>query len=386
MVPRFSVSPNAANRDADARHHLLRRPDVRRLAKFAGYNLLVWGGIALLFTIQASSRIGWSDAFGRSLLITLLGFAPYALLTPIVARIASKFPFTPESRLPSTIAHVSTALWFVLITGLLMGAIDWIAGRTDDTLVSSMLLGVFQYIAIDALIYGLIATFFLMLGYARQWQEHSVAAAVLRSELAEARLNALTSRLQPHFLFNTLNAIAALVRDEPRRAERLLARLSDLLRQALRDAEQSEVTLENELSFVEKYAEVQETRFGPRLNVAFDIDPDVLSAKVPPLLLQPIVENAFRHGLAPRSGTGSIRVRAEEQQDRLHLSVIDDGIGLPPSGVQDGVGLRTTRARLRQLYGEDFHFALTAPANGGVGAHCTIVLPLRRHGTPLPPA
>ena len=380
---RFSVSPTAENRDSATRTHSLRRIDARRVAKFAAYNVLVWGGIAFLFAIQASSRIGWSQPFGSSLLITLLGFAPYALLTPIVARIASKFPFTPESRLPSTIAHISTALWFVLITGLLMGGVDWIAGRTNDTLVASMLLGVFQYIAIDAVIYGLIATFFLMLAYARQWQEHSVAAAVLHSELAEARLNALTSRLQPHFLFNTLNAIAALVREEPRRAERLLARLSDLLRQALRDAEQSEVTLENELSFVEKYAEVQETRFGPRLNVAFDIDPEVLSAKVPPLLLQPIVENAFRHGLAPRSGTGSIWVRAEEQEDRLHLSVTDDGIGLPPAGVQDGVGLRTTRARLRQLYGEDFQFALTAPANGSGGALCTIVLPLRRHGAPL---
>jgi two-component system LytT family sensor kinase len=376
-VRRFSVSRNAADRDADARTHPPRRFDVRRVAKFAGFNLLAWGGIAFLFAIQASSRLGWSQPFSRSLLNALLGFAPYALLTPIVARVASKFSFTPESRFPSTIAHGVSALWFVLITGLIMGAVDWSAGHLEGTLLASMFLGVFQYIAINAVIYGLIATFFLVRAYARHVQEHSIAAAVLHSELAEARLNALTSRLQPHFLFNTLNAIAALVREDPRRAERLLARLSDLLRHALRDAEQSEVTLENELSFVEKYAEVQETRFGPRLNVAFDIDPDVLSAKVPPLLLQPIVENAFRHGLAPRSGSGSIWVRAQEQEDRLLLSVTDDGIGLPPAGVQDGVGLRTTRARLRQLYGEDFQFDLTGPARGG--ALCTIILPLRRH-------
>ena len=129
------MSRNPANRDADARTDPPRRFDARRLATFAGFNLLAWSGIAFLFAIQASSRLGWSQPFSRSLLNSLLEFAPYAILTPMVARIASKFHFTPESRNASTIAHSASAMWFVLITGLLMGAVDWFAGQFEGTLM-----------------------------------------------------------------------------------------------------------------------------------------------------------------------------------------------------------------------------------------------------------
>ena len=215
----------------------------------------------------------------------------------------------------------------------------------------------------------------MALVYAREALETRAMSQRLQGQLAEARLHVLTAQLQPHFLFNTLNAIAALVRDDPTLAERLLARLSELLRHSLRDGTDAETTLESELSFLEKYLEVQEARFGPRLAVTFQVDPALLDAKVPRLILQPLVENAIRHGIAPRSGPGAIQVSASQDGDRVRLSVLDDGLGLAGK-LSEGIGLRSTRERLRQLYGDDQHFTLARAPHGGTS--CTLSLPLRR--------
>ena len=350
-----------------------------RVTRFIALNLATWAAIAFVFAIQASSRSSWRQPFDSALGHTLLGFSPYALLTPVVALIALRYRFLPGKRGSSVMVHAGALVAFVFVAGALMGFVEWLPSgpRDEQTPGHAAWNAIFQYMGFHAVIYGLIASAFLVWAYSRQWQERSVAAAQLQAELAEARLHAVTSQIQPHFLFNTLNAIAALIREEPAKAERLVMRLSDLLRQALRNTEQSEVPLENELAFVEKYAEVQETRFGPRLHVTFDVGADVLDAKVPPLILQPIVENAFRHGVGPRAGAGSILVSARRDGERLRLQVSDDGSGVPAQ-VTDGVGLRTTRARLRQLYGEDFQFVLARIPEGGT--LCSIVLPLRENG------
>jgi LytS/YehU family sensor histidine kinase len=211
---------------------------------------------------------------------------------------------------------------------------------------------------------------------AHSWEsrQRAVAAATYARQLAEARLHVLSAQLQPHFLFNALHAISALVWEDPARADRLLARLSDMLRLTLRSGTRVETTLAEEVALLQRYAEIQEARYGDRLRVSFEVDARVRAALVPRLILQPLVENAIRHGVTRRITPGQVEVRAWEGGGRLNLTVRDDGVGLGTT-VREGVGLSITRARLRQLYGGEQRFAL-APAPGG-GAVCTLSIPLR---------
>lgn len=220
--------------------------------------------------------------------------------------------------------------------------------------------------------------------YARRMRE--------REELlARAELRHLKAQLHPHFLFNTLNAISAYVRAEPDTAVQMIARLSTLLRHALQRAGTQEVSLEEELSIVAAYVDIEQLRFDDRLRVVWQVAPDTLGATVPHLLLQPLVENAIRHGLAPLSRTGTVEIRTERRGASLHLSVRDDGVGMDaarhaasmlPSPIarddltaSSGVGLRNTQARLQQLYG-DAH-RLTLDAREPQGLDVSIILPFR---------
>jgi LytS/YehU family sensor histidine kinase len=172
--------------------------------------------------------------------------------------------------------------------------------------------------------------------------------------LARAKLDALRMQLQPHFLFNAMNSIAELTHRDVEAAEKMLTNLSDLLRLTLETSGEHELPLRRELQFVESYLAVEHARFGERLRFQFDVADDTLAAMVPAFLLQPLVENAVRHGLAPRNAPGLIVVAARKLGKVLHLSVSDDGVGLPaekPSRV--GIGLANTHARLRELYGSE---------------------------------
>ncbi|MEO8018535.1 MAG: histidine kinase [Pseudomonadota bacterium] len=218
--------------------------------------------------------------------------------------------------------------------------------------------------------------------YAR-FQER--AQALLRSDLrtsqletqvAQARLGALKAQLQPHFLFNTLNAIVVLVRQQKGQlAEETLARFSDLLRAVLADMDAQEVTLARELEYLKLYLSIEQLRFSDRLSVDIDVDPELLDAAVPHMGLQPIVENSIRHGVGQRATPGIISIRAQRVGDALHVEVRDDGHGFSAPGAAGGLGLglANTRARLRQLYGEASELR-TENAPGG-GALVTMILP-----------
>jgi len=218
--------------------------------------------------------------------------------------------------------------------------------------------------------------------YAR-FQER--AQAVLRSDLrasqletqvAQARLGALKAQLQPHFLFNTLNAIVVLVRQRKgQQAEETLARFSDLLRAVLADMDVQEVTLARELEYLKLYLSIEQLRFSDRLRVDIDVDPELLDAAVPHMALQPIVENSIRHGVSQSSAPGVISIRAERVVDALHVIVQDDGPGFAAPGVPGGLklGLANTRARLKQLYGDAAELRTgSAPAGGAL---VTMILP-----------
>ncbi|HUQ83583.1 MAG TPA: histidine kinase [Gemmatimonadaceae bacterium] len=210
--------------------------------------------------------------------------------------------------------------------------------------------------------------------YATNWQERlatSFSRATeereqLEARLARAQLQSLRLQLHPHFLFNTLNTINALIGTDRHAAERVVSGLSELLRMSLSSASEQEVTLAKELELLAHYIEIQQIRFQDRLTVTFRIAPDVRHALVPNLMLQPLVENAIRHGIAPRAARGNVVVSAARSAERLELSVVDDGVGENPRREhRDGVGLGNTRARLLSLYGADHRFEAASAASGG---------------------
>lgn len=200
-------------------------------------------------------------------------------------------------------------------------------------------------------------------------------AAELETSLARARLDALAKEVQPHFLFNTLNGIAALVRDDPRTAEAMLVKLGDMLRITVDSVNDGEIPLGEELARLQLYIDLQRMRFGVRLTVDICAEPAALDALVPAMLLQPLVENALVHGLAGRPGPGAVHVGARLRDGVLHLTVVDDGIG-PPARVRESTGLGNSRTRLRGLHGERARLTL-APRPDGTGTLVTVELPYR---------
>src|SRR5262249_40870931 len=191
--------------------------------------------------------------------------------------------------------------------------------------------------------------------YCQKYRERELRASQLAARLAQAQLQLLKMELHPHFLFNTLHSISALIHTDPERADRMLTRLGDLLRLTLENSGTQEVCLNQELDFIQTYLEIEQVRFGPRLSVQRQIDPDVLGARVPYLILQPLVETASRQGIAPSRQPGQVGMGARRVGKRLWLQVWDTGPGLSdeftPPPLRRGIGLTNTRARLQQLYG-----------------------------------
>jgi two-component system, LytTR family, sensor kinase len=220
----------------------------------------------------------------------------------------------------------------------------------------------------------------LAIYYARDARSKQLQASKLQARLAEAQLDVLRMQLHPHFLFNTLNTVSALMHRDVQAADRMLALLGDLLRDSFEKIGAQEVSLKQELGFLEKYLEIEKTRFRDRLSVETAIDPETLDAELPNLMLQPLVENAIRHGIARRREAGHIRLAAWRDGDRLELRVRDNGPGLSSEGELlggSGVGLSNTQARLRQLYGAAHRFELLAPETGGLEVVLSIPFKLR---------
>jgi len=197
------------------------------------------------------------------------------------------------------------------------------------------------------------------LTFYRESRDRQVKAAELESQLRQAQLEALRSQLNPHFLFNALHSIAELVHQDPRLAEQLIVRLGELLRRALETAKQPELTLAEELEFIRGYLDIEQMRLGERLKVVWDVEPDSLTARVPSLVLQPLVENAVQHGIAATATPGTLTIRARRNDGFLHIDVADSGPGLASSTLRpQGIGIANTRARLQRLYGERQSFEL----------------------------
>jgi two-component system, LytTR family, sensor kinase len=193
------------------------------------------------------------------------------------------------------------------------------------------------------------------ISYYRESQARALTAANLETRLMEARLKTLEAELHPHFLFNTLHAISTLVHTDPEAADRMISRLSDLLRLTFDRSGAAQIPLKEELEFLQKYLQIEQIRFQDRLSVRFDIDPETLDVEVPRLILQPLAENAIKHGISPRSGDGLVQISARREAQGVSIEVKDNGVGLSSNArvrFTNGVGLSNTRARLECLYGD----------------------------------
>jgi two-component system, LytTR family, sensor kinase len=295
----------------------------------------------------------------------------WALFAPMIFRVCRKFDLT-GGRWRMIAGQLAAAAIFSLLHCCVVTTAAWIEAQvihTGFSLGRLFEIILTNYFHEDVLIYVGIVSVWYALDYYHQFREGERQAAELEKHLAKARLHALKMQLHPHFLFNTLNGIASLNYENPKAANRMLARLSELLRMTLDDDGAQEVPLRKELEFNRGYLELEQIRLGDRLTTKLDIAPETLDASVPNLLLQPLVENAIRHGIAPYSAPGEICVHAHREKNTLHLRVTDSGPGLTGNkgaAGGTGVGLQNTRARLRQLYGNAHRFELTNAEPGGL--------------------
>ena len=232
-----------------------------------------------------------------------------------------------------------------------------------------------HFVAGFTLYWAVVGVYHAFTNYAR-FRQRDVEARIVRGQLAEARLDALRLQLRPHFLFNALNTVSAVLEENPRRARRIIGRLGELLRASLRTDTNALVPLRDELELVIAYLEIEGERFGGRLAYSVHV-PDVLQdTRVPSFLLQPLVENAVRHGIAPREGPGHISLRAASSGESLEIHVEDDGVGLTRGVIRDGIGLGNTRRRLVELYNDAA--SITLAPRVGAGLDVEVRLPMRR--------
>jgi hypothetical protein len=319
-------------------------------------------------------RSGHPISFAWIFLLEGAVWLAYAPIAPHVAAWGLRFRLEWPPRAVAVLAHLVGIASVVTVFAVVGSLIDhWFATPTApfwDKLRTSWV----SNAPTGLITYG--AT--VGLGYAAEAGRRSRELARLQTELARAQLDALRMQINPHFLFNTLHTIGAFSRArDHHRAVELIERLGDVLRHVLHTSSELEAPLASELEFVRRYLDIEQARFGDRLTVSFAIADDAADAVVPQLILQPLVENALRHGLAPRDAPGQLRIAARRDGDLLELEVSDDGLGLGDgwdSG--DGLGLGNVRARLAGMYGPAGQLALVSPASGGVVA--TIALPYRK--------
>ncbi len=332
-----------------------------------------WTAVALLFAIQMHFQTAGSAeprSWSWILAWQLTGWWSWALFTAPACAFAA---WAIRIRRPAVViaAHIPMALITAVACAGFEGGLKWALGlwRTPHTFLTGVGDGIGIWWTFNVLVYAMIA------GLYYAWR-----TVRLETQLVQARLDALVGQLQPHFLFNTLHTISAFVLEDPKQANRMIARLSELLRQSFNRERGPLVTLEEELELLDHYVAIQEARFGDRLRVTFRVDPGAASAVVPTLLLQPLVENAIRHGVVPNGSVAEISIAAVREGDRLHLEVRDNGPGLNGSSSGGGLGLANTRARLQELFGPSHRFELTnAPPPAARGALAVIDIPYSDH-------
>lgn len=353
----------------------------RKVVKWIGI-WAVWTLFALFFASQFALQNQLSPnpvSFWRILMWQLVSGYIWFVISPIILYLARRFPFDEGRWRTSVPVHlfacIAIALGQLLLDTFFLTRLGYPANRSFPNFFEAYKFFVLVNVHLSILIYMGVVAIWSTYSYYQKYRERLLEASQLEARLAQSRLQVLKMQLHPHFLFNTLNAISELIYKDPESADRMLTDLSDLLRLSFENLEVQEISLKQELEFLEKYLEIEQMRFNDRLSVNMHIAPDVLDASVPNMILQPLVENAIKHGIAPRSSGGRIDINAFRSNGHLEIDVSDDGLGVPFGDLQnlpEGVGLSNTRRRLMHLYGKEHRFDLRKLEKGGLGVSLEI--------------
>lgn len=342
-------------------------------------------GIATAFGVSSTIQAYWlSRVSGDNepmrfhlLVLNLVYWYVPALLAPVIVNFATRYQIRRGSLTRFAVVHVTGALAYSLIhTAAMLGTRAllmngrfakgwWFAARVEYLQQLDWMF--MTYLFLVGLAHAL--------AFRRESDRRAVDSAQLEMRLVEAQLQALQRQLHPHFLFNTLNAIAGLMRTDVDAADRMMDRLGDLLRMTLNTSNIQEVPLKEELEVLQKYLDIEQVRLGDRMTVTIDIDPDTLDAQLPNFLLQPLVENAVRHGIAPRVEASLLGISASRHANRLSIEIFNSGEGVPPHRLtllNQGVGLANTRARLEHRYPNDHSLVFS---NASPGFRVTVNIP-----------
>jgi sensor histidine kinase YesM len=328
----------------------------------------IWTLLAIFFTNQlmldyfyVRRPISW----GQALALTIPEWYLWALLIPPIRKLAHVLHFEKRQWWQTLIVHLAASVVFTYLKLTVQNFI------IEQYLNPIYRISIFS-LPLNFLIYWVIVGTIYALQYYAKYREQELHALQVEAQLAQAQLHTLKAQLHPHFLFNALHTISALMQRDVGAADRMLTRLSELLRWSLDNIGVQQVTLEQELEFIDHYLTIEKTRFNARLAVIQDIDPKTLKALVPNMILQPLVENAVQHGILPRLNGGQIEIRSQQVENRLCIQIMDDGVGLPPD-FAEGIGLGNVRERLQHLYGNSHQFKLESRPEGGLCV--TLVLP-----------
>lgn len=336
---------------------------------------LGWTLFAVFFALLKYIDAVYQDkatSFLRELPVWLLYGYAWTLLTPLIFYASKKFPLVRDKFWRNLFFHLLIGLFLsILQLSLFAGVAQLFLGSPSENLtfwqnVQEVFLAKLYF---DLIIYAAIVGILHLresnrriLVREREAAHLNLKTSQLETKLTQARLDALKMQLHPHFLFNTLNSISVLMRDgKTKDADEMLTRLSELLRITLKSEAKSETSLKEELNFLSSYLEIERIRFRDRLKIRFELDVQTLSAKVPSLILQPLVENAIRHGVSQKADEGKILIESKRKNGFIELSVSDNGLGFDESKFQkaSGIGLENTRERLEKLYGTKQKFEIS---------------------------
>ncbi len=356
-------------------------PSLKRLFR----SPIFWLGDAVAWTVFGSlmaleihsryTRLGVSMSWNEAITGELLYAWIWALATPLVLYLAVRFPLRSGLLTRHFPILAAACVLTAAVQKFVYGVLFALQTKALSPAFSSSITGLWDHIDYGITLFWLLVVIVHSVDYYRRYRDHEIRAAHLSSQLAKAQVEALRMQIKPHFLFNTLNAISVLTESDPARARKMISRLSDLLRHTLDSGTDQLVPLSKELELLSGYLEIEEIRFADRLQVNIDAAPDSLNAMVPSLLLQPLVENALRHGVANNRGCTRVSVTARVEGANLTVSVTDDGPGLGAAApLREGIGLSNTRARLAAIYGEGAYLKLESPKYGGFIACITIPL------------
>ncbi|MBP1202111.1 signal transduction histidine kinase [Duganella sp. 1411] len=330
-----------------------------------------WSAMGLVFAIPYLAR---GNGY-KALLASMINWWLWGLLAPLIKKFDDRLSASGKPPLQMLAAHILFGIALPALYTIIVAPLEYVVGLNSWNPWVEMI-GVLDWFLWAVLVHCVILGSLKAYQYYRHHVVDALKLERLERRFLETRLNALRMQLDPHFLFNSLNGISAYVEHEPKLARKMIEHLGDLLRLSLATRNRQEVTLAEEMAFLDHYLALHRMRFEDRLRVTLDIAPDVEQACIPSLLLQPLVENAIRHGIAGRVTGGRVSVSARRAGDRVDIRVTDDGVGLPPDwhmAAPQGLGLSVTRDRLSAMYSaEEYEFDVGRHASGGTEARISL--------------